>query len=274
MNNIMKKLLKIELERALKNKWFYICLLIGFAIVAKDIYSVAYNTRKYYYLDVNDAVYQFPGTYCKWMVTNCSSMYKMLHLIFPLLISVPYSYTIYSDIKGCYVGNIISRTDKKLYYGSKLITQFITGFLIVFIILTTSFIATAAFLPLEHPTKASFTYGVHPDVRLGRLFYTKPFLSACLYIILEALTFGVIGCISFVFAYILTNGIIVMLSPFIIYYAEFVIGSALNRPYMSAMSRIGLLKSNYIVPLCMELAVLVIIIGVSYIVRVKKKDAF
>ena len=119
----MKKLLKIELERALKNKWFYICLLIGFAIVAKDIYAVAYNTRKYYYLDVNDAVYQFPGTYCKWMVTNCSSMYKLLHLIFPLLISVPYSYTIYSDIKGCYVGNIISRTDKKLYYGSKLITQ-------------------------------------------------------------------------------------------------------------------------------------------------------
>ena len=90
MNNIMRKLLKIELERALKNKWFYICLLIGFAIVAKDIYSVAYNTRKYYYLYVNDTVYQFPGIYCKWMVTNCSSMYKMLHLIFPLLISVPY----------------------------------------------------------------------------------------------------------------------------------------------------------------------------------------
>lgn len=274
MNNIMRKLLKIELERALKNKWFYICLLIGFAIVAKDIYSVAYNTRKYYYLYVNDTVYQFPGIYCKWMVTNCSSMYKMLHLIFPLLISVPYSYIIYSDIKGCYVGNIISRTDKKLYYGSKLITQFITGFLVVFIILATSFIATAAFLPLEHPTIASFTYGVHQDVGLGRLFYMKPFLSACLYIILEALVFGVIGCISFVFAYILTNGIIVMLSPFIIYYAEFVIGSALNRPYMEAMSRIGLLKSNYIVPLCMELAVLVIIIGVSYIARVNKKDTF
>lgn len=65
-----------------------------------------------------------------------------------------------------------------------------------------------------------------------------------------------------------------MLSPFIIYYAEFVIGSALNRPYMEAMSRIGLLKSNYIVPLCMELAVLVIIIGVSYIARVNKKDTF
>ena len=88
------------------------------------------------------------------------------------------------------------------------------------------------------------------------------------------MTFGVIGCISYVFAYILTNGIIAMLSPFIIYYAEFVIASALNRPYMMAMSRIGLLKSDYIVPLCMELAALVIIIGVSYIVRIKKKDMF
>ena len=43
---------------------------------------------------------------------------------------------------------------------------------------------------------------------------------------------------------------------------------------MMAMSRIGLLKSDYIVPLCMELAALVIIIGVSYIVRIKKKDMF
>lgn len=46
MNNIMKKLLKIELERALKNKWFYICLLIGLVFVGKDIYSVVYYTRK------------------------------------------------------------------------------------------------------------------------------------------------------------------------------------------------------------------------------------
>jgi len=37
---------------------------------------------------------------------------------------------------------------------------------------------------------------------------------------------------------------------------------------------LGLLKSNYIVPLGMELAVLVIIIGVSYIARVNKKDTF
>lgn len=271
---IMKKLLKIELDRALNNKWFYICLFIGLVCVAKDVYSVAYDTKEGYYLYTNMPYYQLPGVYCKWLVTNCSSMYKLLHLIFPLLICVPYSYTIYSDIKGGYAGNIVSRTDKRMYYGAKLITQFITGFMVVFIILATSFIATAAVLPLEHPTITSFTYGVHIETWIGKLFYTYPFLGAVTDILLEAVTFGIIGCISFVFAYILSNGIMVMLSPFIIYYTEFIINSALGRPCMMNMSRIGLFKGIYVRPFCVEILVFIIIIGISYIARVKRKDIF
>ncbi len=268
----MKKLLKIELDRALNNKWFYICLFIGLVCVAKDVYSVAYDTREGYYLYTNMPYYQLPGVYCKWLVTNCSSMYKLLHLIFPLLICVPYSYTIYSDIKGGYAENIVSRTDKKMYYGAKLITQFITGFMVVFIILATSFIATAAVLPLEHPTITSFTYGVHIETWIGKLFYTYPFLGAVTDILLEAVIFGIIGCISFVFAYILSNGIMVMLSPFIIYYTEFIINSALSRPCMMNMSRIGLFKGIYVRPFCVEILVLIMIIAISYIAKVKRKD--
>ena len=185
----MNKLLRIELERALKNKIFYICLIIGLICVGVDVYTVAYRTRKAYDMYLNLSIYQVPGVYCKWMVTNGSSMYKLLHLIFPLLISAPYTYTMYSDIKSGYIDNIVSRIDKKCYYGAKLITQFVTGFLTVFIVLATSFIATAAILPFEHPTRASFIYGVHYDIAIGRLFYTKPFLSCIIYIFLEALIF-------------------------------------------------------------------------------------
>lgn len=270
----MKKILKIELERALKNKWFYICLIIGLLCVGKDVYSIAYKVRKSYDAYMSSMTYQLPGTYCKWLVTNCSSIYKLLHLIFPLLISVPYSYTIYSDIKSGYIDNIVSRMDKKIYYAAKLITQFITGFLVVFIILATSFLATAAVLPLEHPTTGSNTYAVHSDIILGRIFYTQPLLSSILYILLEALTFAVIGCISFVFGYILTNGVMVMLSPFIIYYIEFIINSSLGKPYMMHMSKIALFKDEYINSMFIELIVLIIVFGISYMVRVKKKDIF
>ena len=100
----MKTLLKIELERALKNKWFYITLLIELILVIVDVVTVALPARRAYediYIQFRD--YQIPGAYCLWMVANCSSVYKLFHLIFPLLISIPYTYTIYNDVKSNYI---------------------------------------------------------------------------------------------------------------------------------------------------------------------------
>ena len=90
----MKTLLKIELERAFRNKWFYITLLIELILVIVDVVTVALPARRAYesfYIPLRD--YQIPGAYCLWMVAHCSSVYKLLHLIFPLLISIPYTYT-------------------------------------------------------------------------------------------------------------------------------------------------------------------------------------
>ena len=80
----MKTLLKIELERAFRNKWFYITLLIELILVIVDVVTVALPVRRAYeefYIPLRD--YQIPGAYCLWMVAHCSSVYKLLHLIFP-----------------------------------------------------------------------------------------------------------------------------------------------------------------------------------------------
>ena len=155
----MKTLLKIELERAFRNKWFYITLLIELILVIVDVVTVALPVRRAYeefYIPLRD--YQIPGAYCLWMVAHCSSVYKLLHLIFPLLISIPYTYTIYNDVKSNYIHNIACRISKKKYYMSKLITQFVVGMVVVAFCLLSSFILTAAVLPLEHPTLASVEY--------------------------------------------------------------------------------------------------------------------
>ena len=44
----MKTLLKIELERAFKNKWFYITLLIELVLVLVDIAAVVLHVRMAY----------------------------------------------------------------------------------------------------------------------------------------------------------------------------------------------------------------------------------
>ena len=44
----MKTLLKIELERAFRNKWFYITLLIELILVIVDVVTVALPVRRAY----------------------------------------------------------------------------------------------------------------------------------------------------------------------------------------------------------------------------------
>lgn len=64
----MKTLLKIELERAFRNKWFYITLLIELILVIVDVVTVALPVRRAYeefYIPLRD--YQIPGAYCLWM---------------------------------------------------------------------------------------------------------------------------------------------------------------------------------------------------------------
>ena len=53
----MKTLLKIELERAFKNKWFYITLCIELVLVIADVCTVALPARMAYeefYIPVRD----------------------------------------------------------------------------------------------------------------------------------------------------------------------------------------------------------------------------
>ena len=214
----MKTLLKIELERAFKNKWFYITLCIELVLVIADVRTVALPARMAYeefYIPVRD--YQIPGAYCYWMVVNNGPVYRLFHFIFPLLISIPYVFTIYNDIKSNYVYNITSRIDKSRYYLSKLLTQFIVGMAVVAFALISSFVLTAAILPLEHPTMASAEYNISVTKAFPELFYNHTFVSAIVFIVLESVVFGIIGCIGFIFSYLLNNVIMVMLSSFIIY---------------------------------------------------------
>ena len=59
-----------------------------------DVSTVALPVRRAYediYISLRD--YQIPGAYCLWMLIHNSSIYRLFHFIFPLLISIPYIYT-------------------------------------------------------------------------------------------------------------------------------------------------------------------------------------
>ena len=156
---------------------------------------------------------------------------------------------------------------------SKLITQFVLGTVVVAFCLLSSFILTAAILPLEHPTLASAEYKFSNIRIFSTIYYNHTFIAVILFIILESFVFGIIGCIGFVFAYLLNNVIMVMLSTFIIYYMDFIVSNLFGRyGSLMAASKIAILYKDWAAGFVIELMIIVVAEVVMCIVQMNKKD--
>lgn len=269
----MKILLKIELNRAFKNKWMYITLAVCLLAVLYDTVKIVIPTRNSMEFYINLWGYPIPNVYNRWMeLNNLSTASRLLHFIFPLLICIPYSFSIYSDVEFKYIYNIIVRTDKKKYFLSKLITQFIVGFSVVMYTMIISFLITAELLPLGEPF-SGLQYAASANCILGKLFYKSPLMSTVLIMFFESVVFSIIGCLSFTFAYLLRNGVMVIVSAFTIFFFQEVIS-----PLMGLKST--MLECSYIIQLTfdsvyvfiLEISVLLVVVICSYFIRRKKKD--
>ena len=119
----MNKLIKIELERAFKNKMLIISVVIGLVIVGFNIWNEIIPARKTLDKLLEMGKYsgiQLPGLYMKWMGVRPGSYVFLYYFIMPLLTALPYSISILMDVKKHYVNNIFTRIDKKKYYKAKL----------------------------------------------------------------------------------------------------------------------------------------------------------
>ena len=269
----MKILIKNELDRAFKNKWFYITLIVCLAIIIYDMCSVVIPTRNALDTYVEAGGYPIPNIYNRWMeLNNLSVASKLLHFIFPLLVCIPYSMSIYTDVESGYIYNIILRIEKKKYFLAKLITQFITGFAVVMSVMTVSFILTSMLLPEGNPMPGLLYHYGALNI-FGRIFYKCPLLTVFLMILLESVLFGLISCLSYTFAYILKNGVMVLISAFTIYFFEEVVLPLLGiNGSMMGCSFIYDLTYKNVGTLVIEIIILIAVIAGTYMLRIKKKD--
>lgn len=268
----MKVLLKNEFNRAFKNKWFLITLVICSIIIIYDMCVEIIPTRKSMEIYINTWGYPVPNLYNRWMELNGSTATRIFHLIFPLLVCIPYAGTLYSDVKTKYTYNIVVRANKKDYFLAKLLTQFLVGFVVVMFTLLTSFILTAAILPVGYPF-SGLNYMVSGMDIIGKAFYKHPLLISFVVMVVESIIFALIGCISFVFAYILDNEIVVMISPFTLYFFEAVIAPlmGINNRLMESSSVVNL-TYNAILQFVLELTFIVLVVLIAYFIRIHKKD--
>ncbi|MGN0512910.1 MAG: hypothetical protein ACI4GD_01430 [Lachnospiraceae bacterium] len=214
---------KLELKRAFSIK-FYICLLIGLIIACLDMYDrLPYKIMNLQYINSRIAegilVYEQPSTaYTLWMGTNMSAMHTLFMRIMPILIVIPYGASLCFDKKG-YNIQFLSRVNKRKYYFTKYIVQFLNSGAIAVLPLIGSLIAAGVLFPFSRPMSYTAYYPIFDFTFLSGLFYSQyHLLYIVVYLLVNFVGYGLLGVLSCVAALWEKNKYICMIIPMLCAY--------------------------------------------------------
>lgn len=241
----MKTIIKIELDRALKNHKFLIALFIGCIISVMQVIFVVIPLSNSLdeYLQYGKGLY-YPGwLFSSWLSADLYNQYSYLfYLILPVLSSFAYATSGFEDYKSGFIKNICIRINKKKYYFSKFIAVFISGGLTIAIPLLLNLLLSSLFLPSMVPEATASLSSIRSLTMWHTIYYSHPYIHSLLFIILNFIFAGAIATFSLVVGKDIEHKIVVLLSPFLIFIFINVLSDVINYPYLSP---INFLRSGY-----------------------------
>lgn len=229
----MGKLLKVELYRLIHSKSFYLAILIGIFFSVWLLHDQLIETKQHIeviknYGTIKEGLYYPESLYNHFLgLDYWHQQSQTLYILFPLLASVPYAASYCTDKKSGYLKNILTRENKAVYYRSKFISVFFSGFITIFAILTLDLIIAMMFYPMLHPEPITALFpATHGNSMFKELFIDFPMAYTLLYILIDSVFFGLIALISMVVGMITKYTFVSIVSGTIIYYfASFIISS-------------------------------------------------
>lgn len=211
----MLTMIKIELSRAIKNKMFIFALMVGCAIVTAQFIRYPLDSSRYTYMDKDfypvSVFQQWIGAY------NYGIETYLYFLIAPILATLPYGDSFFSDKTSGYIKNVFIRTKKSNYYISKYIATFVVGGIVVVLPLLLNLYLTTMSLPSIIPQVSTKTSTISSLSMWYGLYYNHPLVYVFLYLLLDFFFFGLIATIALSISNSVNNKFVVLLSPFLYY---------------------------------------------------------
>lgn len=127
-------------------------------------------------------------------------------------------------------------------------------------------------LPAIHPVAAVGQYPFRKSEVFGDLFFYNPLLFVIILLIIDFIGFGMINCIAYIFADLLDNKYMVALSPFIIYFLQYVVCSMIGRDSIRMYLQVVHMRVNSLGYIFLDFTVLAAAIVIAYMIRCKRKD--
>jgi len=211
----MKTIMKIEMERAFKGIGIKIALLIGMGLSIANLilHVIPRANNPLVFFDVNYQIFPY-SVFNSWMGANSNYQYQLFIRLIPILVVLPYGISYFTDMKTGIVKNYYSRMKKSNYIIAKYCAVFASGGLVIVIPLIFNLLVTSAILPSL--VSANGTYSINANGMWSSIFYTNPYLYITMYLILNFIIAGFLGCIALTISQFVNNRFVAMLFPFLL----------------------------------------------------------
>ena len=221
----MCSVLKLELKKAFKNKFFWISVVLGCLITLlsfEHMVNMYYEGMSAISGNSTDIIYDphigINTVFNCWIGGEPFSLGSSIYFfVFPLLIALPYGWS-YSEERKCgYRRMMITKTAKKKYYCAKYVAVFLSGGVAMVLPLIFNFWMTLLVVPAILPdVTMNMFYGVFGGSFLAELYYTVPFLYVAIYLFIDFVYCGFLVCICMAVSGIVRQKWGVVLIPFLL----------------------------------------------------------
>lgn len=212
------KIFKLELKRAIFNKWTLFSFLAAFIICLIPIPQKYENMNALYdeqLVEGSDSIICINTVFHNWLLHDRSDILLYIFMfIMPLLAALPYGVSYYNDIKCGYNKQIVSRCHFRTYVTAKYFATFISGGTVIVLPLVIQFMILMLIYPLDKPLRfASLMIG--ETTFSIDLFYEHPLLQAILWCAIIFVVAGLLATLSLAVSRMVYNYFGIILTPFV-----------------------------------------------------------
>ena len=213
----MKNVLKMEIRRAFGNYCFFAALTVGLFLVLWHFFqfSIPYLTSQEVY--VNGYKIYPHNVYERCMLGDIYGLQvHIFALCLPVLAALPFGGSAYEDMKSGYRQNVLTRTDRKVYFTAKFIAAFISGAFVVLIPAAVDFMANMCLYPTTRGDITTGWDGAAVGGMFPEFYYAHPFLFTLLICSFIGLFGGIYAVMALSVSWLASNVFIVLLFPVLV----------------------------------------------------------
>ncbi|MCR4557291.1 MAG: hypothetical protein K5779_05675 [Saccharofermentans sp.] len=200
---------KFELYRAFHSRSFVISLLIGSVICALDLitFCVMVGPGGRYLVQA-------------WIGTDYLFAYnQMFYFLLPVLASLPYGGSLYTDVKNGYDKNICVKASRLNYAFAKSVSVFLSGFVSVCLPLVVNLFIAAGMYSNYVPERLNATSIALDDIYLfAAIFDKNPAIYCLVYILVDSLFAGAMALTSLSLTVKVKSSFTAVVTPMVLFF--------------------------------------------------------